>query len=137
MKYILTVNPKTKKNKIIEENIELIKEKYPVVSDIEQVFNDFHFVIMSDTSELVDQSIYIYIYENTEINDFCQSIKKNIAPVKNAISYNISSGFVKGNNKFKLIKRIVSRKSKLINFFRKCYVAFSATKEDFMLSELL
>ncbi len=136
LKYILTINPKTKKDDKITENIELVKKKYPLIDDIEQVFNDFHSVIMSDTPELVNQ--FIDIYENTEINDFCQSIKKDIAPVKNAISYNISSGFVEGNNnKFKLIKRIVYGKSKLVNLFRKCYVAFSATKEDFTLSELL
>ena len=103
---------------------------------VEQVFNDFHSVIMSDAPELVDQ--FIDIYEDTEISDFCQSIKKDIAPVKNAISYNVSSGFVEGNNnKFKLIKRIVYGKSKLVNLFRKCYVAFSVTKEDFTLAELL
>lgn len=136
LKCILTINPKTKKDNKIVENIELIKEKYPIVAGVEQIFNDFHSVIMSDTPELVDQ--FIDIYEDTEINDFCQSIKKDIAPVKNAISYNISSGFVEGNNnKFKLIKRIVYGKSKLVNLFRKCYVAFSATKEDFTLSELL
>ena len=136
LKYILTINPKTKKDDRITKNIELIKEKYPIVTAVEQVFNDFHSVIMSDTPELVDQ--FIDIYEDTEISDFCQSIKKDIAPVKNAISYNISSGFVEGNNnKFKLIKRIVYGKSKLVNLFRKCYVAFSVTKEDFTLSELL
>lgn len=136
LKYILTVNSKTKKDDKIKENIELIKQKYPLVADVEQVFKDFHSVIMSDTPELIDQ--FIDMYEDTEISDFCHSIKKDIAPVKNAISYNISSGFVEGNNnKFKLIKRIVYGKSKLVNLFRKCYVAFSATKEDFTLSELL
>lgn len=136
LKYILTVNPKTKKDDRIKENIELINKKYPIITAVEQVFNDFHSVIMSDTPELVDQ--FIDIYEETEINDFCQSIKKDIVPVKNAISYNISSGFVEGNNnKFKLIKRIVYGKSKLVNLFRKCYVVFLATKEDFTLYELL
>ena len=136
LKYILTVNPKTKKDDKTTENIELIKETYPIVAAVEQVFNDFHSVIMSDTPELIDQ--FIDIYQGTEINDFCQSIKKDIAPVKNATSYNISSGFVEGNNnKFKLIKRIVYGKSKLVNLFRKCYVDFAATKEDFTLSELL
>lgn len=136
LKFILTINSKIKKDSKIVENIELIKQKYPIVDEIEEIFDTFHSVIMSDTPELVDQ--FIDIYEETEINDFCQSIKKDIAPVKNAISYNISSGFVEGNNnKFKLIKRIVYGKSKLVNLFRKCYVAFSATKEDFTLSELL
>lgn len=136
LKFILTINPKTKKDDKIADNIELIKQKYSIVDDIEQVFDTFHSVIMSGTPELVDQ--FIDIYEDTKINDFCQSIKKDIAPIKNAISYNISSGFVEGNNnKFKLIKRIVYGKSKLVNLFRKCYVAFSVTKEDFSLSELL
>ena len=80
MKFILTINPKTKKDKSIEETIELIKEKYPIVSAVEQVFTDFHSVIMSDTPELVDQ--FIDIYEETEINDFCQSIKKILRPLK-------------------------------------------------------
>lgn len=87
LKYILTINPKTKKDDRITKNIELIKEKYPIVTAVEQVFNDFHSVIMSDTPELVDQ--FIDIYEGTEMSDFCQSIKKDIAPIKNAISYNV------------------------------------------------
>ena len=91
---------------------------------------------MGDESELVDQ--FIDIYKDTEISYFCKSIKKDIAPVKNAISYNISSGFVEGNNnKFKLIKRIVYGKSKLVNLFKKYYVAFSVTKDDFILSDLI
>ena len=136
LKYILTVNSKTKKDNKIKENIKLIKQKYPLVAAVKQVFNDFHSVIMSDTPELIDQ--FIDIYEDTELSDFCHSIKKDIAPVKNAISYNISSGFVEGNsNKFKLIQRTIYKKSKLINFFQKCYVAFLATKENFTLSELL
>ncbi len=91
---------------------------------------------MDDDPNLIDQ--FLEIYENTKINSFCESIKKDIAPVKNAISYEISSGFVEGNNnKFKLIKRIVYGKSKLVNLFRKCYVAFLATKEDFSLFDLI
>lgn len=136
LKFILTVNPKTKKDKLITNNIDLIKEKYPFVNDIEQVFSDFYSAIMSQETELIDQ--FLDIYENTEIEDFCKNIKRDITPVKNAISHNISSGFVEGNNnKFKLIKRIVYGKSKLVNLFRKCYVAFLATKDDFSLADLM
>jgi transposase len=136
LKFILTINSKIKKDKLIEENIEILKERYPIIKDIEQVFIDFHSVIMSDEPDLIDQ--FLEIYENTKINSFCESIKKDIAPVKNAISYEISSGFVEGNNnKFKLIKRIVYGKSKLVNLFRKCYIAFLATKEDFSLFDLI
>ena len=73
LKYILTINSKIKRDKIIKQYIEKIKVKYPIIDDIEQVFRDFHAVIMSDTPELVDQ--FIDIYEGTKINDFCQSIK--------------------------------------------------------------
>ncbi|WP_416378623.1 transposase, partial [Enterococcus avium] len=52
--------------------------------------------------------IFIHAYQDSPIDSFCQSIKRDIAPIKNAISHSISSGFVEGNNnKFKLIKRIV------------------------------
>lgn len=136
LKFILTINPKTKKEKIIEDNINIIKEKYPLVENIGQVFQDFHSVIMSNEPDLIDQ--FLDIYKDTEINTFCESIKKDIAPVKNAISYEISSGFVEGNNnKFKLIKRIVYGKSKIVNLFRKCYVAFLATKDNFSLFDLI
>ena len=136
LKFILTINPKIKKDKFIKENIEVLKIRYPIIKFIEQVFLDFHSVIMSDDPALIDQ--FLEIYENTKISSFCESIKKDIAPVKNAISYEISSGFVEGNNnKFKLIKRIVYGKSKLVNLFRKCYVAFLATKEDFSLFDLI
>ena len=80
LKYILTVNSKTKKDDKIKENIELIKQKHPLVADVEQVFNDFHSVIMSDTPELIDQ--FIDIYEDTEISDFCHSIKKILHQLK-------------------------------------------------------
>ncbi len=136
LKYILTINPKTKKDKMIEDNIDIIKETYPIVENIGQVFKDFYSVIMSDEPDLIDQ--FLDIYKDTEIKSFCESIKKDIAPVKNAISYEISSGFVEGNNnKFKLIKRIVYGKSKLVNLFQKCYVAFLATKDDFSLFDLI
>ena len=35
---------------------------------------------MSDTPELIDQ--FIDIYEDTEISDFCHSIKKILHPLK-------------------------------------------------------
>ncbi|MFM2489779.1 transposase [Enterococcus avium] len=54
------------------------------------------------------------------------------------MSHSISSGFVEGNNnKFKLIKRIVYGRSGLVNLSKKCLLAFSATQEDFSLSDLL
>lgn len=57
---------------------------------------------------------------NEKITSFCNGLKKDIAPVKNAISNEINSGFVESNNnKFKLIKKIVHGKQKLITLLRK------------------
>ncbi|MCD8104733.1 MAG: transposase [Lachnospiraceae bacterium] len=65
-------------------------------------------------------------------------LKKDIAPVKNAISLDVSSGFVEGNNnKFKLIKRIVYGRSKIVNLTKKCKLAFLIKTDDFNLMDLI
>lgn len=62
----------------------------------------------------------------TGIQGFIKSIKKDITPIKAAISFNESSGFVEGNNnKFKLIKRILCGRCNLVNLFKKCFSIFS------------
>lgn len=69
---------------------------------------------------------------------FCNGIKKDIAPVKNAISHPESSGFVEGNNnKFKLIKRIVYGRSGLVNLEKKCKLAFMPKTGKFSLQDLV
>ena len=68
------------------------------------------------------------------IQGFIKSIKKDITPIKAAISFNESSGFVEGNNnKFKLIKRILYGRANLVNLFRKSYLCFSMKKDNFSL----
>ncbi|MFR8540855.1 MAG: transposase [Enterocloster sp.] len=59
------------------------------------------------------------------MESFCNGIKKDITPVKNAISLSVSSGFVEGNNnKFKVLKHIVYGRSGLVNLEKKCKLAF-------------
>lgn len=136
LKYILTINPKIEKDKTIQEHIEIIKERYPVVEKAEEMFHSFHTILMGTDRGGIDT--FITKYQNTEINGFCQGLKKDITPVKNAISYEVSSGFVEGNNnKFKLIKRIVYGRSKLANLRKKCFLAFSMKRPDFNLHELI
>ena len=104
LKYILTCNPKTKRDPAIEKYIHQIKSTYPVVEKVESMFKEFHSLLMGKDETKLDE--YLEKYEESEIESFCNGIKKDITPVKNAISLSVSSGFVEGNNnKFKVLKR--------------------------------
>lgn len=132
---LLTLNPKLI-NKNIDKYLELIEEKYPIVKEIKDIFQEYHSIIMGNDEDKIDE--FIDKYESSKISSLCNGIKKDIAAVKNAISSTISSGFVEGNNnKFKLIKRIVYGKMNLVNLFKKCFVAFLATKDDFSIYDLI
>ena len=134
LKYLLTIDEK-KKNYIIEDNIDIIIEKYPIVKRIKEIFIDFHDTIFSKDPEMLDA--FIATYEN-DIESFCNGLKKDIAPIKNAISLEINSGFVEGNNnKFKLIKRIVYGKMNLVNLFKKSYLCFLATTDNFKIRDIV
>lgn len=136
LKYILAVNPKAKRNKSIKEHIGKIKEHYPGVKWIEETFHAFHSALMGKDPSGMDE--FLEKYTNSSISGFCECIKKDIAPVKNAISLEVSSGFVEGNNnKFKLIKRIVYGRAKLVNLSKKCFLAFMSKVEGFELSNLI
>ena len=70
-------------------------------------------------------------YGASEIESFAMN-KRDITPVKNAISLSVSSGFVEGNNnKFKVLKRIVYGRSGLVNLEKKCKLAFLPKNQDF------
>ena len=78
-----------------------------------------------------------YFVDDVEYIPVNAGLKKDIAAVKNAISDSINSGFVEGNNnKIKLIKRIVYGKQKLVNLFKRCYLAFASTLEDLSLLKI-
>ena len=136
LKYILTKNPKSKRNKTVEEHIDLIKEHYPAVRWTEDVFQRFHSALMEKEPSKIDD--FLEKYTDSSLKGFCECIKKDIALVKNAISLEVSSGFVEGNNnKFKLIKRIVYGRAKLVNLSKKCFLAFMSKVEGFELSNLI
>ena len=136
LKYILTCNPKKQKNKELEKYIGLIKETYPIVPYVETIYKEFHGIIMGNSPEKIDS--FITQYEESNLSAFCNGIKKDIVPVKNAITYPESSGFVEGNNnKLKLIKRIVYGRSSLVNFRKKCQLAFLPKNEDFSLATFI
>ena len=146
LKFITTKNDRVKKDKNIEKYISLIKEKYSIINEIINVYNDFYNIFKEKKESLYDEFINKYelkeninpetgeileIDDNIEnvksgIQGFIKSIKKDITPIKAAISFNESSGFVEGNNnKFKLIKRILYGRCNLVNLFKKCFSIFS------------
>ena len=136
LKYLLTCNPKKRKDPELGKYINIIKEAYPVAVYVETVFKDFHRIIMGNSPEEID--IFIEQYEESVISTFCNGLKRDIAPVKNAISHPESSGFVEGNNnKFKLLKRIVYGRSGLVNLSKKCKLAFMPKDDTFTLSSLI
>lgn len=134
LKYLLTVNPKVKKDKRIRKNIRAIKQAYPVAERIHKLFQEFHKILMGKKEEEIDK--YIRKYESSEIQSFCRSIKKDIGPVKNAISFCESSGFVEGNNnKLKLIKRSVYGRMKLVNLFSVSCITFIEREPGFDINQ--
>ena len=136
LKFLLTIDPKKGKDKVIEENIEIIKEKYPIIIWVSDTFKQFHDVLMGKTPDKLDE--FINEHEKSKISSFCNGLKKDIAPIKNAISSPVSSGFVEGNNnKFKLIKRIVYGRSGNVNLEKKCMLAFMSKCNDFHISDLI
>ena len=46
LKYLLTCNPKVKKDEKVGMYIDMVKEKYPVAGRVESIFKEFHSTIM-------------------------------------------------------------------------------------------
>ncbi|CAJ1201737.1 ISL3 family transposase [Companilactobacillus nantensis] len=135
IKDILTINRES--SKYIKDNrrLSVLKLSYPVIAQVQKIFKEFHEVLMGNNPKLLGN--FLSTYKNSMISGFCETIKKDIAPVKSAISLDINSGFVEGNNnKLKLIKRIVYGRSGLVNFAKKCQLAFLASQDKFQLEQL-
>ncbi|WP_368757172.1 hypothetical protein, partial [Enterococcus avium] len=62
LNYLLTVNPKTKREHQIEEYLPAIKEKYPIVSETETIFREFHTIIMG-----ILQTTWIFLFTPIKI----------------------------------------------------------------------
>jgi len=104
--------------------------------EMEEVYKDFRRILMGNQRNELDG----FIERNGEgiVSGFASHMKKDIEPIKNAISFRENSGFVEGgNHKFKLIKRLGYGRQKLGNLFKKCWLAFQANDEGFSLSKFL
>lgn len=110
---------------------DLIKEKYPVIRECERLWNEFHKTLMGDEPEKMDEFTERWKNDNEtidysalsrEADGFVQGLKKDIAPIKNAISFSLSSGFVEGGNcRYKSTKRIMFGRAGQNHLFHKTY----------------
>ncbi|MEY8310363.1 ISL3 family transposase [Erysipelotrichaceae bacterium 51-3] len=111
-----------------------IVQKYPIISELKKVWDDFYCALMGDEVSEMDEFLKKYgVYEEedspkrewkdyTDIEKFAEGLKKDIAPVKNAISFSLSSGFVEGGNcRYKSTKRLMFGRAKQDHLFRKTY----------------
>ena len=134
-KYITTKDLKKKKNRLVERNIEIIKLKYPIVQDLQAAYDEFYEIIMGEDESLLDG--FMDNYEESTLASFVNGLKKDIVSVKNAVSYDESSGFVEGNNnKFKLIKRTLYGRAGLKTLFAKSYFAFKINDPNFNILQI-
>jgi hypothetical protein len=135
LRYITTKNPKVKKDENVAKYLEIIKMKYGNIALLENAYDEFYKMLLG--KEVVQLEKFIEKYKSSAIKGFIDGIEKDIAPVKNAISRDESSGFVEGNNnKFKLIKRILYGRANLVNLFKKSYIAFQPNPNNHKLFEL-
>ena len=135
IKYITEKEDSDAKKKV-SPHIGKIKEKYPIVKQMDEIYTVFHHILMGNKEDELD--LFVEHYIESPVSKFIRGLKKDIHPAKNAISFHESSGFVEGNNnKFKLIKRILYGRSKLSNLFCKCYPAFLIGKDSFDMKKVL
>lgn len=134
--FIIKGNSKIEK---FNDYYEQIITQYPEIENLNNAYQEFYKVIMGDKVE--DLQKFITHYQNDSyLSGFIASIKKDIAAVENAISTNISSGFVEGLNcKFKLVKRILYGRANSVNLEKKCKLAFLPydKEEGYRLEKLL
>ena len=136
LKYI-TINDKEEmKGSDIYKNFENISEKYPFVKYCSEVWDSFHETLMGEDPDKIDS--FLEKYENTAISPFVNGIKKDIAPVKNAISSSMSSGFVEGGNcRYKATKRLMFGRSGIKHLFQKTYAISIIMRQQKSASSLI
>ena len=136
LKYITCKDKDNFKGTATAKYIDIIKQKYPVVEICSEIWETFHTILMGRDPDQLEP--FLSKYETSEISSFVNGIKKDIAPVKNAISYSISSGFVEGGNcRYKSTKRLMFGRSGIDHLFRKTYAISILMRTDKTASSLI
>ncbi|WP_253197733.1 ISL3 family transposase [Clostridium gasigenes] len=94
LSYILRKDSEEIKINGLEKHIEAIKKRYDIVNVLKNAYYSFYTTLMGNAPAKLET--FINDYESSPIKGFIEGIKKDIAPVKNAISHSESSGFVEG-----------------------------------------
>ena len=92
LRYITIKNPKVKRDETIEKYLDIIKERYEIVAVLAKAYDEFYKTLMGKDPDRLED--FIMDYETSAIEGFVGGIKKDITPVRNAISSDASSGFV-------------------------------------------
>ena len=136
LKYITIKNKERMKGSDVEKYYSIIEKRYPVVKLCSEIWTSFHDILMGKDPEQLDG--FLEKYENSPITPFIKGIKKDIAPVKAAISSSVSSGFVEGGNcRYKATKRLMFGRSGLHHLFLKTYAISIIMRTDKSVSDLL
>lgn len=120
LKYI-TMKDKTKmEDTDVARYYSLTAEKFPQVKLCAEIWDGFYAILMGGAPDKLDG--FLEKYKASPIEPFINGIKMDIAPVKNAISTSVSSGFVEGGNcRYKATKRLMFGRSGLHHLFLKTY----------------
>lgn len=127
IKFVTTVNPKTKKNEEVEKYIDVIVAKYSEVDEAMKIAKEFHSIIMGEVNTPIED--FLVRYENSMIASLCKGIWADLDAVKNAIELPYNSGFVEGsNNLLKLTERTSFGRLGIENLERKFKMRTRAEK---------
>lgn len=136
LKYI-TMKDKTKmEDTDVARYYSLIEKRFTQVKLCAEIWNDFYFILMGDVPDKLDG--FLEKYKDSPIKPFINGIKMDIAPVKNAISTSVSSGFVEGGNcRYKATKRLMFGRSGLHHLFLKTYAVSIIMRTEKNASDLI
>lgn len=104
LKYITIKDKEKMKDSAVAQYFDQITALYPVAGRVKEIWDDFYPILMGNDPDLLDP--FLAKYEESEIAGFVTGIRLDEEAVKNAIRYDLNSGFVEGeNNQEKTVKR--------------------------------
>ena len=149
-RFLFTKDPKKlKSDETLTKVIDVVKERYPVVREISEMYDDFYEIFQGTDPSKVDK--FIEKYKNTCLSSFCNGLLNDIDAVKNAVIYNfiktpegemvrraLTSGFVEGLNLlYKLILRQAYGRLRTEGIEKKLSLATAQRCSGFSLRELV